>query len=99
MCLAIPGRIVAVDETEPGFRTARVDYGIAVKRASLLYLPEAAVGDYVIVQAGFAVTKLGEAEAQEALRAAQEIDEALGASAGPSVGSAGAPRAADSPQS
>lgn len=77
MCLAIPGRVIQVDEPEPGVRVAQVDYGIAVKAASLLYLPEASVGDFVIVQAGFAVTVVGEAEAREALAQARQIDEAL----------------------
>ncbi len=85
MCLAIPGGVVAIDEREPGVRTARIDYGIAVKSASLLYLPEARVGDFVIVQAGFATTVLDEAEALEALAAARRIDEALAAEGAPSV--------------
>jgi hydrogenase expression/formation protein HypC len=84
MCLAIPGRIVAIDESEEDGRLARVDYGIATKRAHLLYLPDARVGDYVIVQAGYAITRLDEAEAREALDCARRIDEALAAaSAGP----------------
>ncbi len=51
MCLAIPGRIVAIEESEAQGRFARIDYGIAVKTAQLLYLPDAQVGDYVIVHA------------------------------------------------
>lgn len=77
MCLAIPGRIVAIEGSGPEGRVARVDYGIAVKSAQLLFLPEAKVGDYVIVQAGFASTLLSEAEALEALECARQIDEAL----------------------
>lgn len=77
MCLAIPGRVVAIEEAEPGVRVARVDYGIAVKSASLLFLPETAVGDFVLVQAGYAMRRLAEAEAREALEAARRIDEAL----------------------
>ncbi len=79
MCLAIPGRILSIEETDADGRIARVDYGIAVKVARLLYLPEAKVGDYVIVQAGFASTLLGEAEALEALECARQIDAALAA--------------------
>ena len=84
MCLAIPGRIVAIEESEEAGRFAQVDYGIATKRAHLLYLPDARVGDYVIVQAGFAITRLDETEAREALDCARRIDDALAASpAGP----------------
>ncbi len=85
MCLAIPGRIVAIEESEAQGRFARIDYGIAVKTAQLLYLPDAQVGDYVIVQAGFATTRLEEAEALEALECARQIDEAL-ATRSPAVG-------------
>lgn len=79
MCLAIPGRIIGIEESETDGRVARVDYGIAVKAARLLLLPEAQVGDYVIVQAGYASTLLPEAEALEALACARQIDEALAA--------------------
>ena len=66
MCLAIPGRIVAI-EADPSSPVAEVDYDGIRRRAQLLYLPEARVGDYILVQAGFAVRRLGEAEAREAL--------------------------------
>ncbi len=65
MCLTVPGRIVSVEEADG--RPARVDFGVAVRSASLLYTPEARVGDYVIVQAGFATRVLSAAEAEEAL--------------------------------
>ncbi len=82
MCLTIPGRIVRVEESEATGRVARVDFGVAVRTASLLYLPEAAVGDFVIVQAGFATRRLGPLEADEAIAARREFD-ALGAEAAP----------------
>ncbi len=67
MCLAIPGQIVSTDES--GFmRMARVDFGGIVRDVCLAYVPEARVGDYVIVHTGFAITRLDEAEAQETLR-------------------------------
>jgi hydrogenase expression/formation protein HypC len=81
MCLAIPGRVIAIEETGPDGRVARVDYGIAIKPAYLLYLPEAKVGDYVIVQAGFASTLLSESEALEALECARQIDASLATAA------------------
>ena len=66
MCLAIPGRIVALrsDAVSP---VAEVDYDGLRRTAQLLYLPEARVGDWVLVQAGFAVRRLTDAEAREAL--------------------------------
>ena len=81
MCLAIPGRIVQIDGSGPVERTARVDFGLAIKNASLVYTPEARIGDYVIVHAGFATRLLSEAEAREALEYAHEADAAAAAGA------------------
>lgn len=66
MCLAIPGRIAERYE-EDGLPMARVDYAGAVAAACLSYTPEAQVGDYVLVHAGFALQLLNEAEAQASL--------------------------------
>jgi hydrogenase expression/formation protein HypC len=80
MCLAIPGRIAERYE-EDGLPMARVDYAGAVAAACLAYTPEAQVGDYVLVHAGFALQMLNEEEAQASLaeiaRLAQiiELDE------------------------
>jgi len=66
MCLAIPGRIVAI-APDPVAPVAEVDYDGLRRRAVLLYLPDARVGDYVLVQAGFAIRRLSDDEAREAL--------------------------------
>jgi len=66
MCLAIPGKIVAISGPA-GAQQAEVDYGNLRRTAQLLYLPDVRVGDYVLVQAGFAMRRLSEAEAREAL--------------------------------
>jgi len=70
MCLAIPGRIVAISP-DPASPVAEIDYDGIRRRAQLIYLPEARVGDYVLVQAGFALRRLGEEEAREALELAR----------------------------
>jgi len=72
MCLAIPGRVVSVDMTAPLQPMAQVDFEGHLKTVSLLYVPEAAVGDYVIVQSGFATRRVDRAEALEALALARE---------------------------
>ncbi len=66
MCLAIPGRITERFD-EAGLPMARVDYAGAVAAACLSYTPEAQVGDYVLVHAGFALQVLNEAEARASL--------------------------------
>jgi len=83
MCLAVPGRIVETEERN-GNRTARVQFGGIVREAYLDFVPEAAVGDYVIVHVGFALNVVDQDEAQqifETLREMERLEEA--AEAGP----------------
>ena len=67
MCLTVPGRVVRIESEEGDLRFARVDFGVAERTANLLLTPEVKVGDFVIVQAGFATRRVSEAEATEAL--------------------------------
>ncbi len=64
MCLGIPARITEILEEH----TARVDVGGLVTEIRLDLVPEAAVGQYVIVHAGYAINVLDEREAEETLR-------------------------------
>jgi hydrogenase expression/formation protein HypC len=63
MCLAIPGRIVDIRE-EHGLRAGRIQFGAIFREASLDFVPEAQVGDYVMVHVGFAISRVDAAEAQ-----------------------------------
>lgn len=63
MCLAVPGKIVSTSGDDPFTRLAKVSFGGVVKEISLAYLPDAGVDDYVIVHAGFALSRIDEAEA------------------------------------
>ncbi|HOC18162.1 MAG TPA: HypC/HybG/HupF family hydrogenase formation chaperone [Vicinamibacterales bacterium] len=65
MCLAIPGKIVSVAGDDPFTRTARVSFDGVIKEVSLAYLPDARVDEYVVVHAGFALSRVDEAEARE----------------------------------
>ena len=65
MCLAIPGQIQSIEEGE--LRKGRVSFGGMVKEVCLTFVPEAEVGDYVIVHVGFAISKVDEKAAQETL--------------------------------
>jgi hydrogenase expression/formation protein HypC len=62
MCLAVPGRILSI-QGEDFARSARVSFGGIVREVSLAYVPEAAIGHYVIVHVGYAMSLLDEAEA------------------------------------
>ncbi len=78
MCLAIPGKIASLTGDDPITRTGKIDFGGVLKEASLAYVPEANVGDYVIVHAGFALSRVDEEEANKIfgyLREMQELSE------------------------
>jgi hydrogenase expression/formation protein HypC len=74
MCLAVPGRVVEIDSQDDLLRSARVDFGGVVRQASLACLPEATVGDYVLVHAGFAISRLDEEEARATLLLLAELE-------------------------
>lgn len=65
MCLAIPGKIESIRGDDPLTRMGRINFGGVVKEASLAYVPEVVIGDYVIVHVGFALSKVDETEAQK----------------------------------
>lgn len=73
MCLAVPGRIVAVTGGEGFDRFGTVDHDGARQEVSLAYLPEAKVGDYVLAHVGFAMTRLDAEEAERILREIREL--------------------------
>ena len=75
MCLAVPGKILSISG-EDTTRTGVVSFGGAAKEASLAFVPEARVGDYVLVHAGFAISVLDEQEAQETLSLFAQMEEA-----------------------
>ncbi len=81
MCLTVPGAIRAIREVEPGQRIATIDYGSTVRSANLAFTPEARVGDFVLVQAGFAIRVLRPDEADEALAYHRELAAAARAGA------------------
>ncbi len=62
MCLAVPGRILAIEEKE-GTRVGKVQFGGVVRDAYLDFVPEAGVGDFVMVHVGFAISQVNEEEA------------------------------------
>lgn len=71
MCLAIPARVVQIEEG-----LGLVELGGVVREASFMLLPDAQVGDYVLLHAGYALQKMDEAEAEETLRLLAEMAEA-----------------------
>jgi hydrogenase expression/formation protein HypC len=66
MCLAVPGRILSIAEAD-GVPMAEVDFGGVRKSVCLQYVPDAAVGEYVVVHVGFAIQLLDEESARQTL--------------------------------
>ncbi len=75
MCLAVPGKILSTSGDEPTTRTGVVSFGGANKEASLAFVPEAKIGDYVLVHAGFAISIVDADEAAQTLEYFRQIGE------------------------
>jgi hydrogenase expression/formation protein HypC len=74
MCLAVPGRVLSLDDEGATTRSGRVGFGGIERRVSLAFVPDVRVGDYVLVHAGFALTRVDEAEAVKVFEYLKEID-------------------------
>ena len=75
MCLAVPGKIEQISGDEPLSRKGKVNFGGILKEVSLAYVPEAKIGDYVIVHTGFAISKVDEEEATKVFEYVKEMGE------------------------
>ena len=73
MCLAVPGRIVELTGDEPLARQGKVDFGGVVKAVNLSLVPEAGMGDYVLVHVGVAIGRIDEHEALRVFEYLREI--------------------------
>jgi hydrogenase expression/formation protein HypC len=74
MCLAVPGKIISV-VGEDLARQARVDFGGVLKEVNLAYVPDAKVGEYVLVHVGFAISVVDEEEAGKVFGYLKEMGE------------------------
>jgi hydrogenase expression/formation protein HypC len=72
MCLAIPGKIIEKQERD-GALLGRVDFGGVIREVHLDFVPEAEIGDYVVVHVGFALSRLNPEEAERTLQLLQEL--------------------------
>ena len=72
MCLAIPGKVLEAEESQ-GLRIGRVRFGGIVRSVRLDFVPEAAVGDYVMVHVGFAISRVDEQEAERTYALLREM--------------------------
>ena len=75
MCLAIPGKVLAIDQSG-SMKMGKVDFGGIQKDVCLDWLPEVSEGEYVIVHVGFAISKMDEGEALKTLDLLRQMDAA-----------------------
>ncbi len=75
MCLGVPGQILEKSENPLGMTMARVRFGGIVKEICLAFVPEAEIGDWVLVHVGFALSKIDEEEAARVFELLDEIVE------------------------
>lgn len=73
MCLAVPGRIVTIEGDDPILRAGIVDFSGVTKRVNLSYVPDARIGDFVLVHVGFAISTVDEEEAAKVFSYLKEM--------------------------
>jgi hydrogenase expression/formation protein HypC len=74
MCLGIPGKLLEITEQD-SLPMGKVEFGGIVKDICLAYVPEAQVGEYVLVHVGFAISIIDEQEAAEIFSYIEQIGE------------------------
>ena len=75
MCLAVPGKVLEIDGSNPDLKMAKVDFAGVVKDVSIQWLPEVKPGDYVLTHVGMALNILDEEDALETLSLLREMGE------------------------
>ena len=74
MCLAVPGLVTEIDAGTPMMRAGRVNFGGIFRTINLAFVPEAEVGDYVLVHVGFAISKINHDEAQKVFALLNQLE-------------------------
>lgn len=75
MCLAIPGKVVSIESDDELMRMGKVSFGGVLKEVNLTLVPEAGIGNYVLVHAGFAISSVDEKEANQTFEYLRQIEE------------------------
>lgn len=75
MCLAVPGKIISIDDNDPLQRVGRVSFGGTIREINIAFVPEATVGNYVLAHAGVAISLVDEQEANHVFEYLSQIEE------------------------
>ena len=73
MCLAVPGKVTSIDESNPELKMAKVNFNGVTKDICIQWLPDVKVDDYVLVHVGFALNTIDEKDAIETLEMLKEM--------------------------
>ncbi len=75
MCLAVPGKVISIDQGDPELKMARVNFSGVVKEVCVQWLPEVKEGDYILAHVGMALNVVDEQDALETLELLKEMGE------------------------
>jgi hydrogenase expression/formation protein HypC len=75
VCLAIPGKLIEIEQDSSGVRMGKANFGGIVKQVCLEYTPEVELGDYVLVHVGFSLSRVNEDEAVRTYKLLEEMDQ------------------------
>jgi len=75
MCLGVPGKVLSIQENPLGITMGTVSFAGISKEICLAYLPDAKVGEYVLVHVGFALSRIDEDEARRVFSYLEEMGE------------------------
>jgi hydrogenase expression/formation protein HypC len=75
MCLAVPGKVISIDRSNPDLNMAKVDFSGIIKEICVQWLPEVKAGDYILAHVGMALNILDEDEALETISLIRELGE------------------------
>ncbi len=75
MCLAVPGKVTSIDESNPELKMAKVNFGGVSKNICIQWLPEIKVGEYVLAHVGFALSKIDEKDAEDTIKILKDMGE------------------------
>jgi hydrogenase expression/formation protein HypC len=76
MCLAVPGKVISIDDSNPDLKKARVQFGAVEHEVSIQWLDDVHTGDYILAHVGTALCKVDEKEAMLTLGVLREMWEA-----------------------
>jgi hydrogenase expression/formation protein HypC len=75
MCLAVPGKIISIDESNPELKMAKVNFGGVNKNICIQWLPDVKIGEYVLAHVGFALSKIDEKDAEDTIKVLRDMGE------------------------